>query len=242
MKKYKNYIIAIISIILLSMTVCFIPISARKLIPLVEKQAAADFGIDAHLEHLVLRIGPQLKLKTPIMHLMYEDGQKFAQLDAVKFYIPWSSVIRKNPKVKSIQAKNLTVRVSSDDEYLNKFIENLEKKDIPELPNIDLKGYKITYINKQSDDIYLLTGHELNLRKIINFKNFKLSTKGYLAINKNQHINYDISLLPNLNFDPRSLKFDVIEFIDKIKLLDFHSDLIADLKLYKNQYGKFQRK
>ena len=117
MKKYKNYIVAIISIVLLFTTICFVPISARKLIPLVEKQTERDFGINTHLEHLVLRIGPQLKLKTPIMHLMYEDGQKFAQLDSVKFYIPWTSVIRKNPKVTAIQAKNLTVRINSDDEY-----------------------------------------------------------------------------------------------------------------------------
>ena len=240
MKKYRNYIIAIISLIVIAVAVCFVPISARKLIPLVEKQAAADFGIEAHLEQLVLRIGPQLKLKTPIMHLMYEDGQKFAQLDGVKFYIPWSSVIRKNPKVKVIRAKNLTVRMSSDDEGLNNFMGNLEKKDISELPNIDLKGYKITYSNKQKGDDYLLTGQELNLHKIINFKSFKLSTKGYLAINKNQYINYDISLLPNLNFDIGSMKFDLIDFIDKIKLVDFHSDLIADLKLYKNQCDNIQ--
>lgn len=240
MKRYKNYIIAISVLLLAMIVVCFIPISANKLIPLVEKQTEKNFGIDAHLEHLVLRVGPRLKLKTPIMHLMYEDGQKFAQLDSVKFYIPWSSVIRKNPKVTYLQAKNLTIRVNSDDKYLEKLVEDISHKDFSELPNAKLKGYKISYLNKTNNDEYFLTGQELNLDKIINFKNFKLSTKGYLEINKQPYINYDISLLPKFNFHEHEVKIDMLDFVNKIKLLDFHSDVITDLKIYKTQRNEFQ--
>lgn len=240
MRKYKNYIIAILSLLLVITTVCFIPISARKLIPLVESQAAKDFGVDAHLEHLVLRVGPQLKLKTPIMHLMYEDGQKFAQLDSVKFYIPWSSVLRKNPKVTALQAKKLTVRVNSDDKYLKRLVENLENKDFRELPNIHLKGYRISYLNKINNDNYVLGGQELNLDKILKFKNFKLSTKGNLEINDNKYINYDLSLIPNVNFNEFKPNTDFISLFDKIKLLDFHSDIMTDLTFYKNQNDVLQ--
>ena len=99
MKIYRRYIIALLVLTLALTIVCFIPISASKMIPIVESQVAESFGVEVHLEHLVLRIGPKLKAKTPIMHIMYEDGQKFAQLDSVKFYIPWSSVIRNKPIV-----------------------------------------------------------------------------------------------------------------------------------------------
>ena len=240
MKKYRNYIIAILCLVIIITSICFVPISANKLIPLVEKQTAKDFGIDAHLENLVLRLGPQLKLKTPIMHLLYSDGQKFAQLDSVKFYIPWSSVIKKDPKVISLQSKNLTVRINSDDKYLEQIIKNIEEKNFSELPNIKLKGYKISYLNKQNSDEYALTGQELNLSKLINFKNFKLSTKGYLEINSNKYINYDISLLPELKYNEHKIKGDFIDIINKIKLLDFHSDIITDLKVYKNKHNKIQ--
>ena len=240
MKKYRNYIIAILFLLISITIICFVPISAKKLIPIVEAQAAKDFGINAHLDSLILRIGPQLKLKTPIMHLTYEDGQKFAQLDSVKFYIPWVSVLKNNPKVTTIKAKNLTVRINSDDKYLEPFAKNLENKNFSELPNINLKGYKITYNNKDLDNKYYLTGQELTLQKILNFKNFKVSTKGYLDINNSQYINYDISLVPNINIDEYKTQLDFVDLFEKIKLLDFHSDIIADLKLYKNQYDNIQ--
>jgi len=240
MKKYRNYIIAILSIITIITVVCFIPISANKLIPVVEKQISKDFGVDAHLEHLVLRVGPRLKLKTPIMHLMYEDGQKFAQLDSAKFYIPWTSVIKKNPKVTELQSKRLTVRINSDDTYFEQLIENIKHKNFSELPNVKLRGYKISYLNKQNQDEYALTGQELNLDKVINYRNFKVSTKGYLEINDNKYINYDVSLLPQLNFQEHNFQADIVDLINKIKLLDFHSDVVTDLKLYKNQYDIIQ--
>ena len=240
MKKYRNYIIVLLSLILTLTVLCFIPISARRLIPLVEHQAMKEYGINVHLEHLVLRLGPQLKLKTPIMHLTYEDGQKFAQLDSAKFYIPWGSVIKKNPQVTAIQAKNLTVRVQSDDKYLEKLFKTIENKNFSELPNINLKGYKISFVNKQNEDTYFLTGQELILSKIINYKNFKVNTKGNLAINQTQYINYDLSLQPKLNFEENKIKFDCIDLIDKIKRLDFHSDIITDLKFYKNQFDVIQ--
>lgn len=240
MKKYKNYIIAVVSLIIAVTVICFVPISANRLIPLVEKQTAKEYGIDAHLENLVLRLGPQLKLKTPIMHLMYEDGQKFAQLDAVKFYIPWSSVIKKNPQITALQAKNLIVRVNSDDKYLEPFIDNIKNKEFSKLPNVNLRGYKISYLNKQNQDEYQLSGQELVLCKLLNYKNFKVSTKGFLEVNDNKYINYDISLLPKIDLNAQDIKFDFLDLIDKIKLLDFHSDIITDLKFYKNNYDVIQ--
>ena len=75
-------------------SLCFIPINANKLIPLVEKQVSRELGVDIHIEQLILRVGPYIKLKAPIMHVMYNDGKKFAQLDNVKFYIPWTSFIK----------------------------------------------------------------------------------------------------------------------------------------------------
>lgn len=234
MKKYKNYFIAILSLILIFIIVGFIPISANRLIPMVEKQIMKDYGVEAHFERLILRVGPRLKLKTPIVHIMYEDGQKFAQIDSAKLYIPWTSVIKKNPKVTFIQAKNLIVRVNSDDKYLLNVTETIVNKNFSELPNIKLKGYKISYFSKEYNDTYALMGQELNLDKIMNFKNFKLSTKGYLEINDSKYINYDISLLPKLNFNEYKLNADLAGLINKVKLLDFHSDVITDLKLYKS--------
>lgn len=240
MKKYRNYIIAGLVFTLVVIVLCFIPIRVTKLIPIVESQATKDFGVNAHLEHLVLRIGPSLKLKTPIMHIMYEDGQKFAQLDSVKFYIPWSSILKNNPKVRMLEAKNLTVRVNSDDKYLQSLITEMKKKDFAKIPAVKLKGYKISYLNRENDDNYTLTGQELNFDKIVNYKNFKINTKGFLEINNAKYINYDITLLPKVNINETELNIDYADLINKIKLLDFHSDIITDIKLYKNPHDVIQ--
>ena len=234
MKKYKNYIMGLLIFISALVILCFIPISVSKLIPTVEKQISENIGAEAHLEQLIIQIGPKLKAKSPIVHLMYEDGQKFAQLDSVKFYIPWGSVLTQKPMVKCLQAKNLTVRVNSDDKYLPDLINRLVNKDFSELPNLKLKGYKISYLSKEYNDKYSITGQELELNKIVNYKNFKVSTKGFLEVNDKQYVNYDISLLPKFDMEKPKEHCDIEHLFNKLKLLEFHSDIITDLKLYKS--------
>ena len=78
MKKYSKYLIILTCIIAVLVSICFIPINATKLIPVIEKQVEKDLGVNIHVERLILRVGPFIKLKAPIMHVTYEDGQKFA--------------------------------------------------------------------------------------------------------------------------------------------------------------------
>lgn len=240
MKKYSKYLILAIIIIAALVTLCFIPFNASKLIPVIEKQVSNELGVNIHIERLILRVGPLIKVKTPIMHMMYEDGQKFAQFDSVKFYIPWTSLLRKNPTVHTLYAKDLKIRVSSDDKYLPELLNKLESKDFAETPNIRLKNYSIAYNNKTSNDTYTLNGQALELNKLPNYKNFKLTTNGSFSIDNKQYITYDLSVLPKLD-KPESIKIEgAEEFINQIKELDFHSDILADLKLYKNQENTIQ--
>ena len=62
MKKYRVYIIVILLIIAFLISICFIPINASKFIPEVEAQVTKDLGIQIHIEKLILRLGPALKL------------------------------------------------------------------------------------------------------------------------------------------------------------------------------------
>ena len=72
-KKYRYLIIILVVILAFCISICFIPINATKFIPVIEKQVAKDLGINIHIERLILRLGPSLKVKTPMMHIMYED-------------------------------------------------------------------------------------------------------------------------------------------------------------------------
>lgn len=234
MKKYSKYLIITLIIIAALISACFIPINASKLIPTIEKQVSDDLGVKIHIERLILRVGPLIKVKAPIMHMMYEDGQKFAQLDTVKFYIPWTSLIKKNPSIHKLDAKKLTVRVNSDDKYLPKLLNKFQTKDFGETPDIHLKNYNISYKNKENNDNYCISGQSLELNKIPNFKNFKLNTVGNFSIDSKQYISYDLTITPKLDRpDEINLK-GLDDFIEQIKELDFHSDIITDLKLYKN--------
>ena len=150
MKKYGKIIIVVLAIITALIAVCFIPINASRLIPAVEAQVSKDLGIDIHIERLILRVGPFIKVKAPIMHMMYKDGQKFAQFDNVKFYISWLSLLNKdNLNINKLYANKLIIRVNSDDKYLQDFLSRLENKDIKEIPNVQIKSYNISYLNKK---------------------------------------------------------------------------------------------
>ena len=242
MKKYRVYIFAFLLLAGLLVSVCFIPINASKLIPEVEAQVSKDLGIQIHIEKLILRFGPSLKLKAPVMHMMYSDGQKFAQFDNVRFVIPWSVIIKKdNVILKRIYADKFIVKVNSDDEYLQALIDKLKGKDFNETPDVAFKSYSISYYDKTVDKILKLSGSYLDIAKIPNYKNLKFKSIGEFFINDKKYLTYDISVVPNIEIPKNTKKsFDTDEFLKQMEILDFHSDIMADLKLYNNINGETQ--
>ena len=50
MRKYNKIIIFIFALLTALISICFVPINASKLIPVIEKQAADEFGIKIHIE------------------------------------------------------------------------------------------------------------------------------------------------------------------------------------------------
>ena len=235
MKKYRNYIIVFFAIMALLISVCFIPINATRLIPIVEKQAADDFGVKVHIEKLILRLGPSLKIKAPIMHIMYEDGQKFAQFNNVKFYVPWTTLIKDEVSIRRIFASDLIVKLSSSDKYLNGIIDKFNARNFSNNPNICLKKYSITYNDIEDSKVYNLSGYNMTLDKMLQHKNYKLDTSGEFLIDNKQYINYDINLVPNFDIsDLYDTEFDIKKFTQQLVNLDFHSDIIADLKISNN--------
>ena len=237
MKKYKNYIICLLVLLALCVTVCFIPINATKLIPAIESQVTKDLGIQIHIEKLILRLGPSLKVKAPIMHMMYKDGQKFAQFDNVKFFIPWSSLIKNDVVVKRLYADKFIVKVNSNDNFLTSLLERLKEKNFDETPDITLKSYCITYYDNNLDKTLKISGSPLELSKIKEFKNMKLKSIGEFFIDDKKYLSYDLAIVPNIEIPKTKNSLNLTEFAEQIETFDFHSDIIADLKLYKNISG-----
>jgi hypothetical protein len=238
MKKYSKYII-ILFLITFLISLCFIPISVSRFIPLVEEQVKEELGVNAHIDRLIMQVGPSLKLKTPIVHITYADGNKFAQFNGVKFYIPWISIIKKQPRIETLQAKKVSIRISSADEHLEDLLKNFENKEFKLIPNMKFKNYKLSYLNEENNDNYILEGHGLFINKIPSFENLEIKTNGDFSINSKKYITYDVHLIPNI----KPIKFEninVIEFISQIKELDFYSDVIADLKLFQNSDKQIQ--
>ena len=240
MKKYSKYLIILTCIIAVLVSICFIPINATKLIPVIEKQVEKDLGVNIHVERLILRVGPFIKLKAPIMHVTYEDGQKFAQLDGVKLYVNWLTLLKDKPVIEKVYANNLNLRLNSDDKYLPILLEKLQANEFGVTPNIQLKNYEISYLNKLTSDKYNLKGQNFLLGKISNHKNMKITTSGDFSINSKKYINYDIALTPKLEFRKIDFNGDITKFVNQIKDLDFHSDIIADLTLFKKEHNYVQ--
>ncbi len=241
MKKYKNYIICVLIIISFCISVCFIPIDATRFVPQVEKQFAQELGINVHIEKLIFRFGPSLKIKAPVMHLMYVDGQKFGQLDNVKFFVPWSTLFKDEVAVNRIYADKFIVKTSSKDKYLSQLFEKLDSKEYDMYPNLQLKNYNIGYKDVDKNKIYAIKGTNLELTKLDNFKNLKVVSEGDFYIDNTQYIKYNLSITPNIEAD-KNYKTDISlrEFVDKVEDLEFHADIMADLKLYNNFDNELQ--
>ena len=240
-KKYMNLIIAVIVVLAICVSICFIPIDATRFIPQVEKQFNQELGIQVHIEELIFRFGPTLKIKAPAMHLMYEDGQKFGQLNNVKFYVPWSTLFKDEIHVKTIYADKFIVKTNSSDKFLAKLIENLNSKDYDMYPNFILNNYSILYNQTKKNKQYTITGHKLELTKLENYKNLKLVTDGEFYINDKKYIEYNVAIVPNIEMNKDNQNtFDLQKFVDQVENLDFHSDIMADLKLYNNLDGELQ--
>lgn len=240
MKKYKNLIIIVFSVIICLVSICFVPFNATKLIPTIEEQVAKDFGVDIHIEKLILRFGPYIKVKAPTMHIMYEDGQKFAQFDNVKFYIHWLGLVKEPIHINKIKANRLIVRINSDDKYLAKVIDKISSRETKSLPDIRIKDYNLSYRNHATGNKYAFIGNSLDINKIKHFDNFKVVTKGNFIINAQKHISYDFSITPYIDFSLNKPPIDIVKIIEQIKEIDFSSDLLADVKLYKNNYNLLQ--
>ena len=234
MKKLGKYFIIAFVVLSIIISICFVPISVTKLIPIVESQIYEELGLKVHIERLILRVGPSIKLKAPVVHVLFEDGRKFAQIDSAKFYISIPSIIKSNPRISTIKAKKIIVRVDSNDAAFDNLIKKLQGKGFEEAPNISLKEYSFSYLNQLKKERYNFDGQLLNLEKNKNFETYKIKTSGFLSINSHKYITYDLSLVPNLELNNLNVKTSISEYIEQILDLDFHSDIIADVKLYKS--------
>ena len=241
MKKYNIYLIYILLLISIFVSICFIPIDATRFVPVVEKQFKQDLGIQVHIDKLIFRFGPSLKIKAPVIHLLYEDGQKFAQLDNVKFFVPWSTLFKEDISVKRIYSDKLILKVSSSDKYLSSVINKISDMNYDIYPNLIIKNYNITYTLSDKQKRYVLKGNNFELSKLNNFKNLKLVTDGAFLINDKNFISYNLSIAPNIELDANSFKnVNLQEIVEQIENLDFHSDVIADMKIYKNSDNNLQ--
>ena len=198
MKKYRIYIIIALVIISLLVAVCFIPINASKFIPQVEAQVTKDLGIQIHIEKLILRLGPSLKLKAPVMHMMYNDGQKFAQIDNIRFFVPWSSLVTNRVKVTRIYADKFILKTSSSDKYLQELLKRLKLKDYEDTPAVAFKSYSVSYYDKSIDKVFKIAGSNLDIAKIKNFKNFSVKSLGEFYINDKKYLSFDVAVVPNV--------------------------------------------
>ncbi len=232
-KKYKKLSVVFLFFVVFCVSICFIPINATKFIPIIEKQVANDLGVNVHIEKLIFRFGPSLKVKAPVMHVMYKDGQKFSQFDNVKFFIPWSSLFKDDVIIKRVYADKFILKISSSDKYLNELLSKMGEKKFEETPDLDIKAYSVNYYDKSLNKNLKFSGSNFDITKIISVKNYKVSTIGNFSINDKKYISYDISITPNVKMPENVEKnLNYKDIISQIESLDFHSDIIADLKLY----------
>ncbi len=240
MKKTGKFLIILFFILALLVSICFVPIRVSVLIPRIEEQVQKDFGVNLHIERLILRLGPCLKLKAPKAYVFDKQGQKIAQFDTLKLYISWHALLKRHPDVKKFEAKNLILEFSSNNEEITDFINKIDKNLAKKAPNFHFKDYAFIYIDQDKNRKYTFKGHSLDLQKIKPWNSYKLKSKGNFSINGRDYIFIDIHLAPYLEITDFNFDFKILDLFEQIKDLDFHSDVIGDIKLYKNMDGLIQ--
>lgn len=116
----------------------------------------------------------------------------------------------------------------------------MNSKDFNEIPDMTLKNYSISYLDAPKDKKYRIAGNWLEIAKVINFENLRLKSTGEFSINDKKFLSYDLSILPNIKMSEKTPDIDIEAFLEQMETLDFHSDIIADLKLYNNLNGDLQ--
>ena len=228
----KKVVIGIIILFAAIIALCFIPFNANKFIPIVEKQVQDKYGINAHLDKLILKIGPSIILKSPSINLSYNNNSNFADIYGIKIKLAIFPLIKKELQIKEVRIDNIQTNLEIDAHnnlILMKYIKQQKAEGI--IDKLRIKKYNITLTNITKEK-YSFTGSELIISDFIPNNKVKIATTGKLIINDIPHINYDLSISykgNNTNYQ----KVDIIDFIEQIKDKQANASIVANLKIEK---------
>lgn len=219
-------------IITILISLCFIPFSINKFIPLLKEQFESQYGIIIETEKLTCKFGPSITIKSPKLDFFLSDNNKIATLSGIKIKISVLDLLKKRVKIKNISVSNADLFVKLDKNGNIVLLKNIKNKNccIDYFTGILLRKYNCSIIDGNGQ-IYKFIGNDFSVYDFKPNKHIKLITKGCLFINQMKYMSYDVSV-DALGLNNLTLKnINFLDFLRQIKDKKATANLLVDLKV-----------
>src|SRR5574344_448007 len=106
------------------------------------------------------------------------------------------------------------------------------------MPDINLKDYKISFIEKGTNKIYSLEGKDFKISDFVLNKKIKISTEGALSFQNRKQIKYNFDIfnkyfpeIATTTEQAQPIEFNIIDIFNNIHKYNLCADINADLKI-----------
>ena len=233
----KKILIGICILLCAGITLCFIPFSANKFIPLVKEQVAEQYGLNLDTAKLVLKVGPSIIIKSPSITLKYNQNEHLASLNGVKLKIALLPLIKNEIKIKDVRIDNVESQLKLNKKGEPEVLQYLKPVNkLNSIAKIRLKKYTNTIQDFNGKD-YVFTGSELLISDFKPNKHLKLSTNGKILISGIKHIDYDFSVLCDDIVFTAPKNVDIMDFLKQVEEKQASASIVSDLKIRNTKDG-----
>ena len=231
--KIKKAFVGFGILLSLFISICFIPFNVDKLIPILKTEIQNQLGVKVELNKLILKIGPEIIIKSPDVNLSSKNVGEFAKIKGLKIKIDIFALISKEIKINEIRIDYINSTCKFDKTGNLILLKDLKQQNKSNKINkIRLKKYIHNLIDDNNNN-YIFKGSEMQISDFDPTNSVKFEAKGEIIIDGKKHIEYDTLIkCQGLNFK-NSPKSDILDFVEQIKNQDAYGSIISDLKVQK---------
>lgn len=219
--------------------------------PKITKLIQDKTGFQVNLEGLKVKTAWNLSAGAFVdkTDLMYPTGKKFAQINGMQIRLSLLPLFLGHITVDKVDLDKaifeLEVEKNGDfllQKYLNKTSPNnqvLKLKFSDNMPNINAKKYRISFIDAQSTKTYSIKGNNLKISDFVLNKKIKLKTNGNLILNGRSQITYNVSIFSKVfpeMFANGGKNFDIIKIFEDLYKYNVDADVNTNLRIKKAKH------
>lgn len=256
--KALKYIFAVLVTVVVATYLSFlfiVPncIDANKYAPKLTEFVQNSTGFQVNLTGLKIRTSWNLSagLLAKRADFIYPNGEKFAQINNFDVRVSTIYLLFKRVKFDKISADRalMNIKVKDDGTFLmSDFVgDNLPKsvsvknvsfpvKFSKKMPKISVKKYRFSFIDMNEKNNYSVKGKNLKISDFILGKKIRVSSKGFVVLNGNQQLSYNVNLsskyFPEFTATDKSVdSVNIMKVFGDLNKYNLKADIYSNLKI-----------